>query len=419
MEAISVSEFIYDIKNLLEGEFTSSQVLGEISNLSLSSAGHWYFTLSDEKASISCALFKGDALRNPMIRQLKDGDQIVLFGPLSLYAKRGSIQLIAKQLTKYGVGNLKDQFEKLKKKLAAEGLFDLSRKKSIPLLPEKIAVITAPGSAALQDFLNVMKRRTLWHNILIIPAVVQGDSSPKSLISALNLVKKRNDIDICVLTRGGGSLEDLWSFNDEKLVRTIAEFPIPVISAVGHQVDFTLCDFVSDLRCETPTAAAEIISQEQTYIKERLIFLRQKLLLKIKQVQSQIDNTFQKFHPKMLIQKLWQLFQNYQKVLGQYNLANRFYELSHFYEHQQSLDELSNRLVQSIDAYYKNYFHKLNSAHMVLKAIDPTSVLKRGYSYVVDEKGSVLLSSKDFKKLAIKSKLKIQFHDGFGNVEKN
>lgn len=266
----SVSDLVSSIKECLEEEFHEVMVQGEVTNLSPSSAGHWYFTLSDENASLSCALFKGDALRNPLIRNLKNGDKIILSGPLSVYLKKGSFQMLVRRLVPAGEGQLKLQFERLKAKLSEEGLFDLERKKKLPLFPKRIAVITAEHGAALQDFINVMKRRTLWLNLVIIPALVQGEGAPKSLIQALEKAEGLRDIDVIVLTRGGGSLEDLWAFNDENLIRRIHHCPIPVISAVGHQVDFTLCDYVADHRSETPTAAAETLSQPQTELQARM-----------------------------------------------------------------------------------------------------------------------------------------------------
>ena len=273
----SVSEVIFNIKRLLEGEFRTVSVEGEISNLSHSSSGHWYLTLSDSDSSLSAAVFKMDALRNPLMKSLKNGDKVICSGSIGVYNKRGTFQLIVKRISPVGKGDLKEQFEMLKRKLAAEGLFDPQIKKEIPTLPNRIAVITAKGAAALQDFLNIIDRRTQWYDILLSPALVQGDAAPASLRKALfNVIKYSMDapedkkIDVIVFTRGGGSMEDLWAFNDEGLAWDIFNCPIPVISAVGHQVDTTICDMVSDLRCETPSAAAEVLSSAQAEIKETL-----------------------------------------------------------------------------------------------------------------------------------------------------
>src|SRR5690606_12931867 len=216
-------------------------------------------------------------MRNPLIRNLKNGDKIVVVGPISVYQKRGSFQLLAKRIFPAGEGQLKLQYERLKARLSQEGLFDIEKKKPIPKFPRRIAVITAEHGAALQDFLNVMERRSLWMDILIIPALVQGDGAPRSLLNALKKAESIEGVDVIVLTRGGGSIEDLWGFNDENLVRAIDNCTIPVISAVGHQVDFTLCDYVSDHRSETPTAAAEILSQPQTELNSRLVFCQSRI----------------------------------------------------------------------------------------------------------------------------------------------
>ena len=196
---LSVTEIVNSVKQNLESEFRNISVEGEISNFSGSAAGHFYFTLSDANSGISCAIFKMDALRNPIVRRLKNGDKIIVNGSIGVYTKRGTFQIIAKRITPAGKGDLKAEFEKLKQKFIAKGYFEDQHKKEIPLLAKKIGVITALKGAALQDFLNIMKRRTVWHNIIIIPAVVQGDDCPRSVISAINKAEKLNDIDVLVI----------------------------------------------------------------------------------------------------------------------------------------------------------------------------------------------------------------------------
>lgn len=205
-QKLSVSQLVNNVKQILEGEFRFLKVEGEISNLSSSSAGHYYLTLSDRDSSISCALFRGDALRNPEVRKLKDGDKVIVTGSIGVYSKRGTFQVIIKTIAPSGKGDLMAQFELLKKKLASEGLFDLENKTPLPKLPKRVAVITAKGAAALQDFLNVFERRSLWMDILLVPSLVQGDQAPKELVNALKRVIKYhlegNPIDVVVLTRG-------------------------------------------------------------------------------------------------------------------------------------------------------------------------------------------------------------------------
>lgn len=417
-DAPTVSELVGSIKEVLEETFHEVMVQGEVTNLSPSGAGHWYFNLSDENACISCALFKGDALRNPLIRNLKDGDKIIVAGPISVYQKRGTFQVLAKRILPAGEGQLKLQFERLKAKLSHEGLFDIAKKKPLPLFPKRIAVITAEHGAALQDFLNVMKRRSLWLDILIVPALVQGDGAPRSLLAALKKVQGLSDIDVIVFTRGGGSLEDLWAFNDENLIRAIADCPVPVISAVGHQVDYTLCDYVADHRSETPTAAAETLSQPQTELKGRLTFCQTHLKSSLFKVHQQVQIMRQKFHPVQLLNLMRTKLHEAEKRLSEIHLKGRAEELIGLPEASQRLDEAILRLKHSTELNTRAEKEKLNRLEQVLRALNPSNVLNRGYSYLAIENGTVISSAEQFNKEASGTKLKIHFHDGNGSVIK-
>lgn len=416
--AATVSELVVSIKNLLEEEFQEVMVQGEVSNLSPSAAGHWYFTLSDENACISCALFKGDALRNPLIRNLKDGDKIIILGPVSVYAKRGSFQVLVKRLMPAGEGALKLQFERLKAKLSHEGLFDLEKKKPLPAFPRRVVVITAEHGAALQDFLNVMKRRCLWYDIIIVPAVVQGDGSAKSLISAIKKAENLPEIDVIVLARGGGSMEDLWSFNDEGLVRAIAQCPVPTISAVGHQVDFTLCDYVADHRSETPTAAAETLSQPQTELMARLTYCHSHLKSNLFRLYQHVQLMAQKFHPREMMSHIWQKIQSAQKRLSAVRLIDRGAELTGLGESSQKLDEAVLRLNYAINIASASRKEQLKRLEQVLGALNPSQVLGRGYSYVKLKDGKVLTSLKQFDRLQSNSRVELHFNDGTGTALK-
>ena len=418
-DAASVSDLVASIKNVLEEEFQEVMVQGEVTNLSPSGAGHWYFTLSDENAALSCALFKGDAMRNPLIRNLKDGDKIIVVGPISVYQKRGSFQLLAKRIFPAGEGQLKLQYERLKAKLSQEGLFDIEKKKEIPKFPKRIAVITAEHGAALQDFLNVLKRRSLWMDVLIVPALVQGDGAPRSLLSALKKAEAIKDVDVIVLTRGGGSLEDLWAFNDENLVRAIHECEIPVISAVGHQVDFTLCDYVSDHRSETPTAAAETLSQPQTELNSRLVYCQSHLKSDLFKLYQHVQLMTQKFHPRELLGLMKEKIKDAQMRLSAIHLKERAEELIGLPEASQRLDESILKLQHASQIQTTNLSEKLNRLEHVLHALDPKKVLGRGYSYVTLDNGEVVASLKDFKGKAPGTRLEIQFHDGKGLAVKD
>jgi exodeoxyribonuclease VII large subunit len=418
-DAATVSDLVSSIKDVLEEQFQEVMVQGEVTNLSPSGAGHWYFTLSDEDASLSCALFKGDALRNPLIRNLKNGDKIVVVGPISVYQKRGSFQLLAKRIFPAGEGQLKLQYERLKARLSQEGLFDIERKKPIPKFPKRIAVITAEHGAALQDFLNVMERRSLWMDILIIPALVQGDGAPRSLVSALKKAQAVEGVDVIVLTRGGGSLEDLWAFNDENLVREINDCNIPVISAVGHQVDFSLCDYVSDHRSETPTAAAETLSQPQTELKSRLIFCQSRIKSDLFKMYQHVQLMTQKFHPRELLNLMKQKIYEGEKRLSQIHLKDRATELIGLSENIQRVDESLLRLKHVTELKNRGMNDKLLRYEQVLSALDPNKVLGRGYSYVESDDGEVLTSFADFTKKTKGSKFNIIFHDGKGSALKD
>lgn len=419
IQAKTVSQVVGLIKSTLEGQFRAVTITGEVSNLSPSAAGHWYFTLSDDNSAISVALFKMDAFRNPIIKNIKNGDQIIITGPISVYPKRGSFQLLAKKITVAGKGNLVQRYEQLKKKLTTEGLFDLSIKSTIPKFPKKIAVITALKGAALQDFLNVMKRRSYWGEILIIPAVVQGDASAKTLIEAIQKAQGVGDIDVIVLTRGGGAIEDLWSFNDESLVREIYKCFIPVVSAVGHQVDYTLTDFVADMRCETPTAAAEIITQPYTEINQRISFVGHKLKNLLYRQHSQIDKRLKRISPIHVLHILKQKLHIQKTYLEGMDLKNRAFELTRVYENQMNLDDLIQRMQSSMKDTMARYGHKLDICETKIKGLNPREVLDRGYTIIQDDSNNVITNLKKFNKMKKNEKVNIQFSDGTTQVLKD
>ncbi len=412
----SVSDVVGAIKTTLEFEYADILIEGEMSNLSSSSAGHYYFTLSDDQSSLSCALFKMDAMRNPFIRRAKNGDKVIIRGPISVYAKRGTFQLITKKITPSGKGDLKAQFELLKQKLSKEGLFDVTKKVSIPKLPRRIGVITAESGAALQDFLNVLMRRCHWYDILIIPAVVQGDNCANSVIAGIDKAEAIGDLDVLVLTRGGGSMEDLWGFNDESLVRRVAKSKIPIISAIGHQVDFTLLDFVADQRCETPSTAAEFLSQGQTQISDRLQLSLQKLKILFSNFSSKLKNRLDRINPLRVSGLLQQKVSNLMNRLERNNLEKRqnLLKLNDFEFH---LDELVSRLETNSKNMVLNSKHRLEIAQKSLFNLNPKQVLSRGYTYIED-KDTIITNIDDFDALPADHDLKIVFKDGSRNVKK-
>lgn len=421
----NISQLVSQIKGLLEGQFRFVSIEGEVSNLNLSSSGHWYFTLSDRNASVSAALFRGDALRNPKIKSIKDGDKVLITGSVGVYAKRGTFQIIAKTISLAGVGDLKTQFEALKKKLSMEGLFDVEVKKKLPSHPKKVAVITSKGGAALQDFLNIYKRRGIWMDILLSASVVQGNEAPKSLVESLRRVIKyslinpeKEKVDVIVLTRGGGSLEDLWAFNDEALAWEIFNCPIPIISAVGHQVDFSISDFVSDFRCETPSAAAEILTDGQTKLRLRIQNTFQRFMNSSQLLMAENREALGRLNPRANLERIWNHFFSLQKRLQKCNLKNRFLELTQVHEHQMELDDLEKRMSRYFENLVAGLKNRIEKSDELLHALGPKNVLNRGYTFTTDQDGAVVTDFTSFKRIEKGSVLKLHFSDGHGNVEK-
>ena len=423
----SVSEIVLEIKSMLEGEFRQISVEGEISNLSLSSSKHWYFSLTDGKSILKCALFRMDASRNPIVKRLKDGEKVLCSGGIGVYAKGGTFQLITRKISFSGKGSIKEQFEALKEKLKAEGLFDLEKKKKIPSFPKKVAIITALRGAALQDFINIYKRRGALMNLLIAPTLVQGDQAADSIRAALERIveySKVEDIDAVVLTRGGGSVEDLWPFNDENLARDIFNCPLPFISAVGHQVDFTISDFVADMRSETPSAAAEMITNRQFHVKESLTNTQRRSVNGIKILFSGKFTRLQKSHPRIILDKIWGQYREYRQRLDRCWPGRRGPESKELFEKQMRVDDAFERLKLFMSESLTNYKNQVQRSEELLKALNPQNIMKRGYTYLKTQRtqgsrGDKLIGSlEQFKKIRPKEKMAIFFHDGRGKVEK-
>ena len=413
----SVSEIVFSIKTTLEIEYRDITVVGEISNLSHSSAGHYYFTLSDDQSSISCALFKMDAFRNPSIRRIKNGEKILVRGPISLYARRGTFQIICKRVLPYGTGNLMAQYELLKEKLRSEGLFDQDKKRSLPQVIKRIGVITALRGAELQDFINVMRRRAHWFHITIIPSIVQGDQCAPSIIRAIEKAENLNNIDVLVITRGGGSMEDLWGFNDENLVRKAYETPIAIISAIGHQVDYSLLDFVADFRCETPSTAAEMVTESQRELYQRLIYGMKdlkSLFLNFKNITFQrID----KVNPIKVLHILHQKLHSKKQKLERLKFFEQ-HDILRLHEHQQYLDEKSQKISAVMNGKKEVYVTKLSLLENSLSSLNPQNVLGRGYTYIQSDSGKVVSTSKEFDKLEAHVEVSAHFIDGKRRVQK-
>ncbi len=421
MNKLSVSDLVFNIKDLLESNFMNLTVEGEVTNFSKASSGHYYFSLSDNQAMVGSALFRGDAMRNPFVRKMKDGDKVLVSGSINVYPKRGNFQIIVKRIVPVGKGDLKEQFEILKKKLAGQGMFDLDKKLKIPSFPKKVAIITAKNGAALQDFINIYNRRSLAGSLVLVPSLMQGLEADKSVINAIDLIErynKKNQIDLIVITRGGGSLEDLWAFNSEELAKKIFSCKIPIISAIGHEVDFTICDFVSDLRAETPSAAAEIITSDQIQLKARLIDAKKSLNFVVHQKINESKSNLENLNPKAVMNGIWSNFAKWKNRLFRLNLNHRMEKLSKLNDYKLRLDDSNAAFFN----YSKNYFNsthlKLSSLYRILHGLNPKGVLSRGYCYASNSEGKVIDSHKSFKKVESGATMEITFHDGVGRVQK-
>lgn len=418
-EIISVGELNRSAKMILESNFSSVSVLGEISNLAQPSSGHIYFTLKDAEGSIRCAMFKNQKMR--MNFTPKDGDQCVLKGQVSLYAARGDYQLIVRQMQPAGVGNLMQQFEELKQKLDKEGLFDPLKKKDIPSPPKHIGVITSASTAALQDVITTIKRRAPSSQVTLSPAMVQGDTAPQAIIKALDLIllfneTSANPIDIVLMTRGGGSIEDLWAFNNEDLAREIYDFPIPVISGVGHEIDFTIADFVADMRAPTPTAAAELVTEFQFQLSDRLQEIQLGLInglrnilqinkqkldllesnLKSPQVilneqKQKLDNI--ELRLKQAVEKKFLFSQQSLALLKQSIAEKNPYKI--IKELLKDIDLLSKDMIKSFTYLVENKSKSLEKINSNLHAFSPLAVLDRGYAIVQNASGQAIKNSQE------------------------
>jgi exodeoxyribonuclease VII large subunit len=421
-EIISVGQLNQQAKTLLENQFRGVSVIGEISNIARPSSGHIYFTLKDEDGAIRCAMFRNQNLR--LNFEPQNGDQCILKGQVSLYAPRGDYQLIVSSMQPAGAGNLMHQFEKLKKKLDAEGLFAQEIKKQIPKQPKHIGVITSESTAAFQDILTTIQRRAPVSQVSLIPATVQGDTAPKTLIEALqstlnyNNLNPDNAFDVILISRGGGSIEDLWAFNNESLAREIFDFPLPIISGVGHEIDFTIVDFVADLRAPTPTAAAELVTEYYFQLNDRLEewkaslgYLVQSRLTE--KSQTLLFNSQNLKSPLTMLKEQSQSLDNIEMrlantVQGMISNAKQNFQLatSQIYQSStlQRFENYEDRIktnLRSLNFQIKNLIDKkklmLESISTNLNAISPLAVLDRGYAIVMNENGQALKSSKDIK----------------------
>lgn len=384
----SVAEVNRKARMVLESGIGELWVEGELSRVTIHSSGHWYFTLKDESAAVSCAMFRNDNAR--VIFRPKDGLKVQMLARPSLYEANGRYQLIAAEMEEAGKGSLQERFEKLKAKLADEGLFDESRKKPLPLLPRKIGVVTSPTGAAIRDIIHVLTRRFPNLEILLVPAKVQGAGAEQGIAKAIDYLNTRGDIDVMIVGRGGGSIEDLWSFNEEIVARAIARSEIPVISAVGHEIDFTIADFVADVRAPTPSAAAELAVREKSDLEAQIALCRRRLRQSLKtQAQdfrlrlNRAAHSYVFREPENLLLRYRRQIQGLEAQMG---IQLRF----GVQQAQQRIDELcmmmKHRMAHRIDR-NKQSIRGLQSQ---LRMLNPLAVLGRGYSLTWKPDGTVV-----------------------------
>lgn len=404
----SVTEFTRRVKALLEGGIRPGWVRGEVSNLRAQASGHVYFSLKDAGAQLSAVLFRGDAARQSV--KLRDGLQIVAYGEVSVYEARGQYQLIVRAVIEDGVGRLQREFEALKQRLAAEGLFEPARKVAIPELPATVGFITSPTGAAVQDFLRILIRRGWRGRVVVLPAKVQGEGAAAEMVAMLGLAQELGIFDLLVIGRGGGSLEDLWAFNEEPLVRAVAACTVPIISAVGHEIDFTLCDFAADVRAETPSAAAELVSSHFVAALERATQARQALG---DAVDAALERATERLdHARSRLRLLSPAAQVEQGHLRVDDLANRLGSAlrSAVQGKRQALTELRTAWQRHApDARVQLESHRLLSLWKRLQAASPKSVLNRGFTILRDESGRPVVRA---AKVRSGQKLAAEFLDG-------
>ena len=411
-EIISVSEINKRAKSILEENFPFVWIQGEVSNFFSAASGHWYFSLKDETSEIRCAMFTNK--NHHITFEPKDGDHLVINGTLSIFEGRGQYQIIVEHIELAGEGALLKAFEELKKKLQLEGLFDDSIKRQLPAYPKDIAVVTSPDGAVIQDIINVLDRRSPFLDLTVVPTLVQGEMAAPLICDALNKVGKLKKVDVVILARGGGSIEDLWAFNNEEVARAIVNCPTPIISAVGHETDFTISDFVSDLRAPTPSIAAEIISQPYSELIETLEgyqnYISRSVISQIDLQRTQITNLIKRIrHPGDKLREISQkldyvetaLIQNINQEISFKKNGLNLKDLSLQQNSPQNkikeakvyLQNASKDLLKALKLEIEKKSTDLAEIVATLQAVSPLSVLSRGYSIISTEPDGKILSS--------------------------
>ena len=422
---LAVSQLNALARQLLEQNLANLWVSGEISNLTRASSGHYYFSLKDNKAQVRCALFKSHADR--LSSPLREGDQVELTGKITLYEARGEFQISVNQLRLAGMGSLFEAYERLKAQLTSEGVFDAERKQALPPHPQTIGIVTSTATAALRDIVSTLKRRMSSLKVIVYPTAVQGKGSEFQIAKAINTASERTEVDVLLVCRGGGSIEDLWAFNEEVVVRAIAACNIPVVSGVGHETDVTLSDFVADVRAPTPTGAAELVSPDVRVLRQRLHSLQAACELALQRRYQDLSQRIDWYarqlkHPSEQIkaqgqqvlhkqQQIRYSFQNY--LRGQQQ--NLLWQHAQLHASAPNIKHLQHNLSQTQKVLHNSWLglkqqqeQRLHKQIALLEALSPQHVLERGFSVVKNHRGQVISSASDVR---FGQHINIIFHD--------
>ncbi|MBI4650970.1 exodeoxyribonuclease VII large subunit [Candidatus Desantisbacteria bacterium] len=400
-KVFTITDVTRSIKELLETRFANIWIEGEISDFKKPGSGHFYFTLKDASSQIRAVMFR---YNNQRLRFApEDGLKVLVFGTIGVYEKRGEYQILIEIMEPLGLGALQLTFEKLKKKLEAEGLFDKERKRPIPLFPGKIGIVTSPTGAAIKDILNVINRRFCNVHIIIYPVRVQGIEAPEEIAKGIEELNKMDDIDVIIAGRGGGSFEDLWAFNEEIVARAIYSSRIPVISAVGHEIDFTIADFVADLRAPTPSAAAELVVQNKSNVENIIRMYNDRIISLCRNTLTIYKNNLQFLSEKRCLLKPLEVIHDMYQEVDEYLERIKILVLNRVKEGTLKFDTLNNamiylgplnkilylndkvsdierRLISNVEHYSDNLRGKLNILIAKIDSLSPLSILSRGYS---------------------------------------
>ena len=390
---LTVSELTRQIRGTLETRFGAVWVQGEISNYKFHPSGHQYFTLKDQRAQIACVIFRNTIA--PLRQALVDGTQVQVYGNVSVFEARGQYQLSVQILQPRGLGLLQAKFDALKRRLDAEGLFDPARKRALPRFPRRIGIVTSPSGAAIRDLLNVLRRRAPWLQILINPVRVQGSGAAAEIAVAVRELATANEnwlpVDLIVVARGGGSIEDLWEFNEEIVARAIVDVSVPVVSAIGHEIDFTICDFVADLRAPTPSAAAELIVPDIVDLRRRI---------------AELAASFHKCLRNFVEHQKTRL-----RFLSERTLVRNL--VARMREAQQRIDVVRESLARLTKQEIDNAGQRFRRAEGILRVLGPDGTLQRGYSITRDTEGNVIRAVRDVRP---RMKIRTRVTDGeFGS----